>query len=81
MTRLPRGPYLSVWQAECWNWLKFTLTQSDETQRDRLIAKSDLLALPVKAVGLLLVLVEEMFVGRSVVLRSKTSCVKLSSES
>jgi len=70
MMRPPTGSYLLVWLAECWNWLKFTHTQSDETKRDS----------PVKAMVHLVVLAEEIYVGRSV-LRSKTPCVKPSSES
>jgi hypothetical protein len=77
MTRIPLEPYLLVWQAECWNCLKSIHTQSDETKRDHLLAKLVLLTL---LMVLLLVLAEEMYVGRSV-LRSKTPCVKLSSES
>jgi hypothetical protein len=80
MTRIPLEPYLLVWQAECWNCLKSIHTQSDETKRDHLLAKLVLLTLLIKAMVLLLVLAEEMYVGRSV-LRSKTPCVKLSSES
>jgi len=70
MMRLPRGSYHLVWLAECWNWLKFTHTQSDETKRDS----------PVNAMVHLVVLAKEIYVGRSV-LRSKTPCVKQSSES
>lgn len=83
MMSVPFGPYLLMWHVECWNWLNFTHTQGSVGQRNHAIARLILLSLLVKVRALLLlqiVLAEEMYVGRSV-LRSKTPCVKQSSES